>query len=54
MLERIMKRKRVCSSESVEENTLIEEIRKKKQKRHLLPNFSLSLQKKKKKKKSLV
>lgn len=33
--------------EWVEENTLIEEIRKKKQKRHLLPNFSLSLQKKK-------
>lgn len=45
MPERMMK-KRVCSSESVEENTLIEEIRKK-QKRHLLPNFSLSLKKKK-------
>lgn len=41
VLERIMKRKKVCSSESVEENTLIEEIRKKKRNRNVISCLTL-------------
>jgi len=45
-----MNKKRVClrKRESVEENTLTKKKEKNKEKRHLLPNFSLSQKEEKK------